>query len=412
MSTKRLKQNHNFWLLWLAQVISGIGDVLYTAGIMVNVYQYTGSALQTAWVMVASTFPAFVVGPFAGAIVDRYDRKKVLMVMDFIRVLLVLLLLLCVSANYFYLPGLYAIVACLSVASAFYRPAKMAIIPSIVAAPNLGQANSILIGTSQAIMAVGYGVGGLLTLWLGFEAFVLINAFTFLVSAFMIYFVQTPYFKPSPSPKGESLWTSAVHGYHDLRNHSLAYPLVVMEILEFFPHGIWTSAILLSFVEKALLGNADDWGYVAGAYFGSMMLGAVVATFAHKIIGKHTGMIIVWNAFFTSFITLVFALSPNVFAAIVVSLIFGFPNSIRDVAQDTLLQSTVTQNLLGRVYAFRNMFTNIFFMAGGLVFAWFADFTNVRYIYIAGGILYFLTGVYALGNKALRESKIEGNVIV
>ena len=126
----------------------------------------------------------------------------------------------------------------------------------------------------------------------------------------------------------------------------------------------------------------------------------------HKEIGKRTGFIIVVNAFITSLLTIVFALSPNVFIAIVVCVVFGLPNSIRDVAQDTLLQRTVPQDLLGRVYAFRSMFTNIMFMLAGVLFAWIADFTNVRFIYFAGGVLYLFTAFYALGNKALRESKI------
>ncbi|MFK8102381.1 MAG: MFS transporter [Saprospiraceae bacterium] len=408
----RLKNNSNFWLLWSAQVISGIGDMLYSAGIMVNVYLFTGSALQTAMIMVANTLPAFIISPFAGAIVDRYNRKNVLIVMDLIRFFLVFLLLFFVQEDSFQLPGLYLVVAALSTASAFYRPAKMAIIPSIVHTDNLGQANSLLIGTNQAIMAIGFGVGGLLTLWLGFEVFVYINATTFLLSAAISYFIKMPFAQAPDESAQASLLKSVAQGYHDLRRHKIAYPLVVMEIIEFFPHGIWTAAILLAFVEKELNGTADDWGFVTAAYFGGMLFGAIVATFAHHQINQRAGKIIVINAFITSVLTVAFGLSGSVFWAIIICVIFGFPNSIRDVAQDTLLQISVPQNLLGRVYAFRSMFTNIVFMIAGVFFAWLADFIDVRYIYCIGGFIYLLTAFYALSNKALRESKIDPSEVI
>ena len=404
---KKLKHNQDFCLLWLTQAISGAGDVLYAVGIMVTIYQLTGSALQTVMVMVAGTLPAFIISPFAGAIVDKYPRKNVLIIMDIVRAVLVVLLLFFISATHFNLIGLYLIVGSLSVAASFYRPAKMAIIPAVVAPSDLGQANSILIGTGQGITALGFGLGGVLTLWLGIEIFIIINALTFVLSAFITAQIQLPYLQQTNKITNKSLLQSVKQGYQDVRKHKVAYPLMVIEVLEYFPHGIWTAAILLAFVEKSLNGNADDWGFVTAAYFVGMFLGAMLATFAHKIIQQRTGHIIVINIFLTSLLTIAFGLSPTIFLVIIICIAFGLPNSIRDVAQDTLLQSTVPQDLLGRVYAFRSMLTSMVFMVAGVVFACLADFTNVRYIYIIGSLLYLITAFYAMGNKALRESKVE-----
>ena len=88
---------------------------------------------------------------------------------------------------------------------------------------------------------------------------------------------------------------------------------------------------------------------------------------------------------------------------------FGPPAAIRDVAQDSLLQSTVEKGQLGRVYATREMLRNMVFMFAGIFFAWLSDFVPIRMIYVAGGIIYMLTGFYALSNKSLRESKMSLN---
>ncbi len=404
---KELRSNINFVLLWLAQTVSGMGDILYTAGIMVNVYEYSGSALQTAWVMVAGSFPAFLIGPFAGAVVDRYDRKHVLIAIDIIRLVLVLMLLLFVSEDYFNMVGLYTIVAALSATSAFYRPAKMAIIPSVVKDKNIGQANSIFIGTNQAIFALGFGIGGVLTLVMGFEAFILINALSFLLSAIITYFIQTPFAPKALDKDQDSLFKSAIQGFSDLKNHKIALPLVLMEILEHFPHGVWTTAVLLPFVEKALGGTAEDWGYIASTYFGGMLVGAILATIFNKYILKYTGYIIIINAFLTALLTYWFAVSPTVLIALIPSILMGLPNSVRDVAQNTLLQTTVPQDFLGRVYAISSMFSTLMFMLAGLSLAWMADFTDPRHIYIGAAAMYLLTSLFAMGSKALRESRIE-----
>ena len=405
---KHIKQNSNFRLLWVAQIISGTGDVLCAVGIMVYVYHLTGSALQTVMVMAAKTLPTFFISPIAGAIVDKYKRKQVMLSMDIIRAILIISLLYFIYATNLQLVGIYAIVIGLSIANAFYKPAKMAIIPSLVETANLGKANGLLIGTGQAITAIGFGLGGLLTLWLGFEVFIIFNAVTFIAAAMVTFYIKTPYLKLSQRNIPQPLLQSIKGGYSDLKKHKVAYPLVILEILEYFPHGIWTAAILLAFVEKSLNGTTDDWGMVLFAYFIGMFLGAMLSTYAHKIIHQRTGLIIVINIFLTSLLTIAFGMSSTILLVIVICVAFGLPNSIRDVAQDTLLQSSVPQDLLGRVYAFRSMFTSITVLAAGFVFAWIADFTDVRYIYIIGGILYLMTAFYALGNKALRESYVEG----
>ena len=220
---KHIKQNSNFRLLWVAQIISGTGDVLCAVGIMVYVYHLTGSALQTVMVMAAKTLPTFFISPIAGAIVDKYKRKQVMLSMDIIRAILIISLLYFIYATNLQLVGIYAIVIGLSIANAFYKPAKMAIIPSLVETANLGKANGLLIGTGQAITAIGFGLGGLLTLWLGFEVFIIFNAVTFIAAAMVTFYIKTPYLKLSQRNIPQPLLQSIKGGYSDLKKHKAAY---------------------------------------------------------------------------------------------------------------------------------------------------------------------------------------------
>ena len=92
-----------------------------------------------------------------------------------------------------------------------------------------------------------------------------------------------------------------------------------------------------------------------------------------------------------------------------IAFVFGPPFALRDVAQDALLQDSVDGNQMGRVYAAREMLRSILFMVAGLSFAWLSDLVEIRFIYILGGIIYMLTGVYAFSRKSLRESRMSSS---
>ncbi len=386
-----------------------MGDVLYSVGVMVHVFERTGSALQTTGVLIAQSLPRFLFGPIAGAMVDKYPRQRVLIVMDLFRAALVGLLLLFVRQGSVNLWGIYLVVAGLTAASTFYQPARIAIIPSIVPRGNLVRANSILIGSSQGTMALGYMIGGLLALRLDFSAFVLFDLVTFLVAAGLTIFMRIK--RRSGDEKSrqpsEPMLKSIQVGYRALRDNAVIRPLVIMELMEHVPHGIWTSALMLVFAEKALDADADAWGYMSALYFAGMMLGAVIASVAAKKLESKPGLIISGNALTSGLLTLLFALSTTTWAASLLAFVFGPPSAVRDVVQDTLLQTVSEEEVLGRVYALREMGRWIVFMFSGLLFAWLADRMDVRTIYLLGGVLYLMTAVYAYSNKALRQSRIE-----
>jgi len=116
------------------------------------------------------------------------------------------------------------------------------------------------------------------------------------------------------------------------------------------------------------------------------------------------------NAFAAGLFTLAYASSQTVWMAVAWAFVFGPPFAIRDVAQDSLLQSTVAGGQLGRVYATREMLRSAMFMFAGIFFAWLSDFVPIRMIYVIGSIVYLLTGFYALSNKALRKSKMNPDI--
>ena len=111
--------NRDFRWLWLGFLVSSMGNVFFEVGIMVTVYQRTGSALKTVAVTVASMLPGFVVGPFAGAWVDRYSRRAIMIAADLGSAVLVGTLLVADTSN---LPLLYVVVVGLAIIGRCQQP--------------------------------------------------------------------------------------------------------------------------------------------------------------------------------------------------------------------------------------------------------------------------------------------------
>jgi MFS family permease len=404
-----LLRNRNFLLLWLAQIHSTLASHLFNIGVMVTIFAQTGSALQAAGVLVGRTLPHVLLGPVAGALVDRYPRKQVLITMEVLRALLVGFSFFLVGEAGANVWVIYAVVAGLAVTDSFYKPAQMSLIPTLVEKPQLVHANSLVHSTNYGVMGIGYAIGGLMILYWGLTVMIVINLGLFLVAALMV--LQLSIVRPVEEAGGKKapmpLLRSVTQGIDYLRGHDLARALITMEFLEHWSHGLWTSAMMLAFTTQGLRVSEIYWGYQSALYFGGSLVGAGLAVgFAAKL-GKRPGWVIIVNAFLMAFLTAVYALSPNVWFALVVSMLFGPPMAIRDVAQDSLLQSTVEGSVLGRVYATRQTLAMFAFMLSGIGLAWLADMIPVRQVYLIGAALYFVTAFYALSRQSMRLARLK-----
>jgi predicted MFS family arabinose efflux permease len=183
-----LAENADFRRLWIGQVISEIGDWLNNVAVLALTIQLAGPnavARAIAIYALARHVPLFLFGPLAGVVVDRQDRRRVMIVADVARVVLALGFLL---ANHLAsLPVIYTVGASLFAVSSFFNAAKRAAIPNIVKNPDqLLTANSLSASTTAATIAIGSALGGAVATFISREIVFILNAATFLASAEMI----------------------------------------------------------------------------------------------------------------------------------------------------------------------------------------------------------------------------------
>jgi MFS family permease len=405
MYVQLLRKGH-FVYLWLAQIASTLAVQLYKIGVMVVIFDQTGSTLQAAGVLVANSLPHVLLGPVAGALVDRYPRKGVLIVVELARALLVGLSIYLAADAALNVWAIYGVVAGLAIADAFYKPALLALIPSLVERPTIVHANSLVNSTNYGVMGIGYGLGGLLILHVGLTIIVVINIALFLVAALLVSRIMIthapvpPHGAKAPAP----IWRSIRAGLAYLRHHELARALITMEFLEHWPHAVWTAALMLAFTTQALQAGEEFWGYQNAIYFGGNLAGAAMAVGFATRLAQRPGWVIIVNALLMAALTVVYALTTNIWVAMFIMLLYGPPMALRDVAQDSLLQSNVEGAVLGRVYATRQMLAMFAFMMAGLLLAGLADLVDVRTVYLLGGVLYFVTAFYALAQPSMRRA--------
>ncbi len=185
MYWRLLRRNRDFRLLYAGTLISLGGDWFLTVALLDLVLQLTGSATLASLMLLCQSLPIFLVTPFAGHLVDRVDRRKLMIVVDLMRAVACLLPLLARTPAL--LPFAYAGVILISVGSAYFEPAAQAALPNIVEAHELSPANVLMGSTWGTMLAVGAGIGGLVTMRFGRDLSFVVDAASFLFSAFVLW---------------------------------------------------------------------------------------------------------------------------------------------------------------------------------------------------------------------------------
>jgi predicted MFS family arabinose efflux permease len=179
-----IRGNRNFRRLWLAQIVSEMGDWFYAIAIYSLLLQLTGKAQSVGLALVLQVLPSTFAGPTAGVVNDRLRRKHVMIAADLARMVVVLGMILVRSAATVWL--VYPLLFLETIMWAFFEPARSAVIPNVVGEEHVLIANTVSSITWSFNFAVGSALGGLVAVLLGRDAVFVLNALSFLCSALLI----------------------------------------------------------------------------------------------------------------------------------------------------------------------------------------------------------------------------------
>jgi MFS family permease len=185
-----LRKNREFRRLFLSSVVSLAGDWFSFVAVADLVTRLTGRPGAAAFVYAATVLPVFLASPLAGAIADRYDRKRILIAADLIRIPIVLLL--CLAALWGSVALAIGAVIALGVGASFHDPVASAATPNVVAPEDLATAQSLMGTVWGSMLLVGAGIGGVVAEVFGIYAAFVIDAVSFGVSALILAGIRAP----------------------------------------------------------------------------------------------------------------------------------------------------------------------------------------------------------------------------
>lgn len=184
MYWRLLRDNRDFRLLYFATLISLGGDWFLTVALLDLVLQLTSSATLVSLILVLQTLPIFLFTPHAGHLIDRIDRRKLMIAVDLLRIVACLLPLFARTPAL--LPFAYVGVFLIAAGSAYFEPASQAALPNIVKSEDLATANVLMGSTWGTMLTAGAAIGGAVTTLFGRDTAFVVDGFSFALSAVLL----------------------------------------------------------------------------------------------------------------------------------------------------------------------------------------------------------------------------------
>jgi MFS family permease len=420
-------RRRGFALLWAGGLVSDLGDWTLLIGLPVFVFQLTGSALTTSTIFVAELIPALVVGQVGGVLVDRWDRRRILVLASVLQAVLLLPLLAVGSPDQLWI--VYLVAAAQSGLARLCAPAYTALIPALVPPDELATANGLGALASSLARLLGAPLGGLAIQVLGLGGVVAADMVTFLVAAGLVAAIPATAIRRTTTEAGETNPESVrpgtaeagagagtmaaarrfgrdwIDGWRTIVRVPGLGALVGIGAVSQLSQGIFV-VLYLVFVLEVIGADSGAVGLIRGMQaVGGIIAGLAVGVLAARL-GTRTlvgwGFIVfgllslaMWNA---GAVTTAVPFYATMFA------ILGLPAVAVSVGLITVLQALTPPTHLGRVYAAYETSSGLLQAVGVVVAGALADRIGVAPILDLQGLLYVGCGVAAL--FLLREPRL------
>ena len=346
-----LKQNPSFRNLWYGQVISELGNWVNSIALYALILQLTGSGMAMAAAMMAKLLPMVIISPFAGVVIDRIDRKTVLIVSDILRCFTVLCFLIVESREDLWL--VYALTLFEVALTGFFEPARSAILPSIVKKNHLVTANAISGATWSIMLTLGAALGGFVVSLFGVKVAFILDALTYLLSAWFIIKISYPNTKSEePIKKNHSSGIKGLlEGGRYLISHPIVLALALLKSGMAIKGGIMT---LIPLFASRLWSDPAAVSVAVGTMFSSRGIGSAIGPILiRKWLGESPKILqgsILAAFFLGSLALLAFSFSKNLWLTSLCIGLSGMFGSIVWVFSTALIHLEADRQFLGRIF--------------------------------------------------------------
>jgi MFS family permease len=395
-----MPEHRSFRNLFYARLISALGTWTAFFAVRIALYNQTNSAWWVSILLFAELVPGVILGIAVGPLIDRWPRKRMMVLSD-----------LGGAACFGALPfvqspaGICAVSALAGFAAAFFRPACYASIPNLVRADSSVAANALVQGAENLSTLLGPVIAGVGIVLLGADTVYALNAVSFLISAFLLVRITSSFQSSIVARIGRTHWREVRAGFALVRdNNHLSSLFLIWSWATLAYAGINVAEIVLT-TDAYGAGNVGFGVFVAFSAAG-ILIGNVVAFW---FIDRMT----VYGGYRASFLitaagVAVCAVSPNLAIGCVGAIIFGIGNGVGLVCNVTLIQQVVSDDRRGQIFAVLGSLVQMFTLIGTLAAGPITVAVGPRTMWGISAALLVIGYLNAVVVSALRRSNPSG----
>jgi len=406
-SFRKVLKQPNFLLLWISQIVSQFGDRLTQMALIGLVYRLQPSSpVGLAKIMSIPVIAVFLISPFAGVYVDRWNKKKTLWVSDLMRGIFILAIAIVAFWSKF-LPGVYLLIFLSFCAGRFFIPAKMAVIPELVEEEQTLMANSLVNTTGMIAAMLGFGLGGMIVEKWGVETAFVIDAGTFLLSALLISLIRIKNghrFDPHDlidlgKDAFNKVKNSVLHEMKEgikyiIETRETQYAAKIFSLLFSCVGALYV--VFVVFIQDTFKSGTMDLGWFAvacgaGLFVGSILYGKLGKNAPLKrMITASLALISAWLLFMVSVLH-VWAFKPFAFCSCLILGLFSAPVLI---GVNTLIHNESKNEFWGRIFSSLEVVIHFAFIVWMFLASFLAEKLSTFTIIVAVGIIILIFAIY------------------
>jgi MFS family permease len=337
----------DFRLLWTGSLVSALGSWLLILALPAHVFLVTGSLRDTGLILAAQYLPPLVLGPIAGVLTDRWDRRRLMVATSLFRAGAVAVMLLGTAPGRYWV--LYAALVAESAGGVLYAPAAQARTPAIVGTgPLLNSANSLNAAADGTVRLIGGPLGGILLTLVGIRWLICADALSYLVSAVTTVMTSRPGRGQAARRAGfRAVARELAEGVRVLRAQPVARALLPVTVI-YLAANASLSAVLIPFGVQRL-GGSEHTGFLLSALGVGFLLGAPVLRALMDRIQPRTLLTVTLTATAAGYFALF--TSSSLSTALPAAVAIGASGSMSLVIPQTATQRVIPNAALGRVSA-------------------------------------------------------------
>ncbi|MFX0114957.1 MAG: MFS transporter [Candidatus Hodarchaeota archaeon] len=382
-----------YLLFWIGQLLSNLGSNIVQFVIVIWIAWEYDSAFLLGLSAFAGFAPLVLLTPFAGVLVDRWSRKKVIATVDGLQALataIMVYLFFLEIESFWLLVFLLVILACRGTFQAFHFPATEAIMPLMVPKERLSRLNALTYLMLGVVVIIGPLLAVFLLLYWEVYEIMLLDPLTFLIAIIPVLIIRIPEVKRSPREKGmlEEFIDDFIDGIGFIKQgNGLLALLSLFTAANFFV--TFLNILLPLYVKNVHSGDKTDLGYLVAAQNIGLLIGALLMSswkgFKRNIVGVAFAMLIMYVGFLIVAFT---PKDPNAFLMIGFGLlIMGFMLPVMNVSSQTIWQKVTPPEKIGRVFAARRTIAQITAPVAMIISGVLAEFIGIQSLFFVCVVL-------------------------